>query len=135
MLAEVRSLRPGDFPWSLLFFSGLVALAALFAGFDLRWNFRCPFQLVFKLPCPGCGLTRMGMHLARGSLGQALAMHPLGAVGTLALALHAGLDGLCLLRGKKLVLGAWSRRRGTFVLLVFAFFTHWIFTMIRGIPS
>jgi len=135
MLAEVRSLRAGDFPWSLLFLSSLAAMALLFVAFDLRWSMRCPFQLLFDLPCPGCGLTRMGMFLAQGAWGEALSIHPLGLAGAIALAFHAGLDGLCLLRGRKLVLGAWSRRRRTWLLLGLVVFIHWFFAMARGISS
>jgi hypothetical protein len=40
----------------------------------------CPFALVTRHPCPGCGLTRATLALARGQLGEALHLHPLSPV-------------------------------------------------------
>ncbi len=37
----------------------------------------CPFALVTRHPCPGCGLTRAGLALAVGDLDAALHYHPL----------------------------------------------------------
>lgn len=38
----------------------------------------CLFRATFRVPCPGCGLTRSLEALWRGDLGEALRMHPLG---------------------------------------------------------
>jgi hypothetical protein len=40
----------------------------------------CPSYAWCNLKCPGCGLTRGIIHLARGDLAAAQAMHPLSAV-------------------------------------------------------
>ncbi|HLV22271.1 MAG TPA: DUF2752 domain-containing protein [Polyangiaceae bacterium] len=37
----------------------------------------CPAAAVFGIPCPGCGLTRATLALARGHFGEALHLHPL----------------------------------------------------------
>src|SRR5689334_14901358 len=37
----------------------------------------CPFALVTRHPCPGCGLTRATLALLHGHLGEALGFHPL----------------------------------------------------------
>ena len=37
----------------------------------------CPMASVLGLPCPGCGLTRATIALARGDLREALHLHPL----------------------------------------------------------
>ena len=37
----------------------------------------CPMASVLGIPCPGCGLTRATLALARGDLRQAFALHPL----------------------------------------------------------
>ena len=37
----------------------------------------CPINLVFGVPCPGCGLTRAFILFFQGDFGGAFAMHPL----------------------------------------------------------
>lgn len=37
----------------------------------------CLFRRGTGIPCPGCGLTRAGVHLARGEWAAAVADHPL----------------------------------------------------------
>lgn len=40
----------------------------------------CPFAIITRHPCPGCGLTRATLALAHGQLGEALHFHPLAPV-------------------------------------------------------
>jgi hypothetical protein len=40
----------------------------------------CPFALVTRHPCPGCGLTRAAIAIALGRLDEALRLHPLSIV-------------------------------------------------------
>jgi hypothetical protein len=54
---------------------GLVA-AALAAAVALRLPL-CPFALVTRHPCPGCGMTRAALALARGHIREAIGLHPL----------------------------------------------------------
>jgi len=49
--------------------------AALALGLPL-----CPFAIIARLPCPGCGLTRAAFALAHGHVGEALRLHPLSIV-------------------------------------------------------
>ena len=54
---------------------GLVALAFTGAvAFDVPL---CPFAILTRHPCPGCGLTRGTLALLHGHLGEALRFHPL----------------------------------------------------------
>lgn len=53
------------------------SLLALLVSLDVPL---CPTAALFGLPCPGCGLTRGALRLARGDLGGALAFHPLSLV-------------------------------------------------------
>ncbi len=59
----------------------------------------CAFLLLTGRPCPGCGMTRSILDLARGDVGGSLRMHPLGVVfAGLFLAAYAG-TAIGLLRG------------------------------------
>jgi hypothetical protein len=40
---------------------------------------RCPIAALFRVPCPGCGMTRALRLLAAGRLDASLRMHPLAA--------------------------------------------------------
>jgi hypothetical protein len=51
-------------------FGGLGAL--MLAGVPL-----CPFALVTRQPCPGCGLGRATFAMLRGDFGEAMHVHPL----------------------------------------------------------
>lgn len=54
----------------------------------------CPFRAITGIPCPGCGLTRSFMAIARGDFENALRMHLFGPVLFLAFAGAAVLMGL-----------------------------------------
>lgn len=59
-------------------------------------NTLCLFRRLTEVPCPGCGLTRAFVHLARGEWLAALADHPLAPVAALELAAGWALWGLVL---------------------------------------
>ena len=40
----------------------------------------CPFAILTRHPCPGCGLTRAALALMRGDAAEALHLHPLSVV-------------------------------------------------------
>lgn len=68
---------------------GLAVLVALVvaAAFYPFGGPGCGFRLVTGFPCPGCGMTRSMIHVAKGDLGASFAFHPLGiplALGSLA---------------------------------------------------
>jgi hypothetical protein len=54
-------------------FGGLGAL--IVAGVPL-----CPFALVTRHPCPGCGLGRATLAMLRGDFGEAVHAHPLAPI-------------------------------------------------------
>lgn len=37
----------------------------------------CPFAILTGFSCPGCGLTRAGIHLLKGEFSAALELHPM----------------------------------------------------------
>ena len=54
---------------------GAVLGAALLLNVPL-----CPFALITRHPCPGCGLTRATLALAQGHVHEALQFHPLSLI-------------------------------------------------------
>jgi hypothetical protein len=58
----------------------LLLIAAAF-GVAVALNLPlCPFALVTRHPCPGCGMTRAALALAQGHITEALRLHPLSIV-------------------------------------------------------
>ena len=59
-------------------------------------NTLCLFRRLTEVPCPGCGLTRAFVHLARGEWLAALADHPLALLAALELVAGWAVWGLVL---------------------------------------
>lgn len=53
------------------------SIALLFFIFNIKI---CPMQLLFSIPCPGCGLTRSFICLLQGDVKQSLYYNILGLV-------------------------------------------------------
>lgn len=53
-----------------------MAVAVCFILFMLLFRDVCPTQILFGMPCPGCGLTRAGILLLSGDFSGAWKMHP-----------------------------------------------------------
>ena len=58
----------------------VAGLAAAFAAIALSPVKLCLVARLFHVPCPGCGLTRAALAIARGDVIRALALHPLSVV-------------------------------------------------------
>jgi uncharacterized protein DUF2752 len=83
----------------------LVALAfAAAVAFEVPL---CPFAILTRHPCPGCGLTRGTLALLHGHLGEALRFHPLVPVVSPLVALVLGWNALSYVRR-----GRWSAAEG-----------------------
>jgi hypothetical protein len=74
---------------------GGIAMAVLGLSFvldpsqPLGPNSICPAQMLFSLPCPGCGLTRAITHISHGMWLKAVALHPLAPLVYLAIVITA----------------------------------------------
>ena len=68
-----RSLLLNDLKYNL---PGLLVVAGYILVFQLFLHTICPMQLIFGLPCPGCGLTRAATLLITGHFAQSFQMHP-----------------------------------------------------------
>lgn len=68
--------------WSAFVATAILAGAVLGALAIGDWSgdgpTLCWFRGISGLPCPGCGLTRAVIHLARGELTRSFVLHPFG---------------------------------------------------------
>ncbi len=55
----------------------MALICALLLGLVIIRAPLCPFAIVTRHPCPGCGLTRATLALAQGHIHEALHFHPL----------------------------------------------------------
>ena len=58
----------------------MAAAAAVLVAVALSPVKLCLVARVFHVPCPGCGLTRATLAIARGDVMRALTLHPLSIV-------------------------------------------------------
>jgi hypothetical protein len=73
---------PGSDAWlARIFLLAVIAagLVSLFSGAapETLAFWPCPFHAITKMECPGCGMTRACIALARGDIGHALNYNPL----------------------------------------------------------
>jgi hypothetical protein len=114
--AEGRAAR-------LALVAGLIG-AAIALGVPL-----CPFAIVTRLPCPGCGLTRATLALAHGHITEALHFHPLSFIVSPVVLLAFGYNALTYVtQGRwtaaEAVQGRWISRLG--LVLAAAMIVVWI---------
>mgnify|MGYP002778380261 CR=1 FL=1 len=79
--------------WPSTYFAGAVLLLSLLLpspqnGQILGVGSICTFKNVFGIPCPGCGLTRSFVAIARGQWAESFAWHPLGPLLWLGVAIY-----------------------------------------------
>jgi len=60
-----------------VFYAAAPLLAALAVFLIFSGFYHCPVDLIFGIPCPGCGMTRAFLCLLKGDLSGSLQMHPL----------------------------------------------------------
>ena len=71
--------------------------------YNLGWRIPflvCPLRYFTGIPCPGCGMTRSFMAIARGDLGHAVVEHLFGPLLFLGFVLAAAHSGWELLRNR-----------------------------------
>ena len=66
--------RKKDVVYLGVFLAGFLAYSVLMTHF---LGHACPINLIFGVPCPGCGLTRAWLCVFHGSFTDAFLMHPL----------------------------------------------------------
>ena len=56
----------------------IILIAILYCYITNRiFGYTCPSEILFGLPCPGCGLTRAALLLLKGDLQGSLRMNPM----------------------------------------------------------
>ncbi len=79
-------LRMPRFCWLLLLLA-VIQVSLSVAGWHL---FQCPLMQAFRVPCPGCGLTRATRLFATGEFMAAVQMHLFAPIALLTLAFLLG---------------------------------------------
>jgi hypothetical protein len=100
--------------------AALAAGLALGVGVLLSTVRTCPMAIVLRVPCPGCGMTRAALALARGDLRAAWTLHPLAIVVVPALALLLATQGWSYVARGALPNNAWMDRFGVPAVWVLA---------------
>jgi hypothetical protein len=98
----------------------LVACIALAACVLFSTVRTCPMAIVLRVPCPGCGMTRAALALARGDLSAAWRLHPLSIVVVPAVLAFLAANAWSFVARGELAKSAWMGRAGTPVLWVLA---------------
>jgi hypothetical protein len=93
----------------------------------------CGMQIMFNRDCPGCGLTRSFIYLARGDWERSLAVHRFGWLLALTMVLQIPYRVLAL-RYPSLSLGAaWARRIG--IGLAALLIANWFYNLLQVWPT
>ncbi|HEX8068528.1 MAG TPA: DUF2752 domain-containing protein [Pyrinomonadaceae bacterium] len=109
----------------IISFTAVLQAGLLLAGLP---GWPCPVAHTLGVPCPGCGLTRATVALARGDWQAALALHAYAPVLVLVLALCAG-AGLLPARPRAALVGAVAaveRRTGLGAALTLGLVVYWL---------
>ncbi|MBI2340614.1 MAG: DUF2752 domain-containing protein [Deltaproteobacteria bacterium] len=118
------------------FFSIILLLAILTAGWwvtpeQIAKVPLCGFKLIFGIDCPGCGLTRSFLSIARGHLLEAVHYNAAGPLVYLFLLAYAVDLSLKRVRGKGLSIPVRVSEIFGLVLGIFLF-GHWIIRLANG---
>ncbi|MCR4924353.1 MAG: DUF2752 domain-containing protein [Lachnospiraceae bacterium] len=54
-----------------------VSVIIILTFLTFRGIYRCPFKLLFGIPCPCCGMTRAFISVSKGDIREAFFFHPL----------------------------------------------------------
>jgi hypothetical protein len=116
---------------------GLVILAALGAVVSLlpaRFIPPCGFHLLTGHPCPTCGVTRMGLALLHGHVGQALHENPFFFFVIAGLSLWVAAGAGARLAGRTLTVEVGAKEeRWLWLALLVAFLANWWYLWHAGI--
>ena len=82
--------------------------------------YHCPVQLIFGIPCPGCGMTRAYLALLRLDFAAAFEYHPLFPIPAIAFVYHIFRRKIKL--NKKIEIAF-------LILFLILFLVRWIFTL------
>jgi hypothetical protein len=89
----------------------------------------CGMQIMFNRDCPGCGLTRSFIHLAKGDWERSLAVHRFGWLLALGLLLQIPYRVLALRHPSMNLSAAWAGRIGIGVAALLI--ANWVYNLLH----
>ena len=72
---------------------GIISLLGVFTALVYFTPFQCPTKMLFRFPCPFCGLTRAWISAFSGDILSAFSLHPLFPLAPILILLFAHRDG------------------------------------------
>lgn len=109
---------------------GILLLYSLFDARYVEWFPRCPFYMLTKLYCPGCGSQRALSALLHGDFFQSIKYNFLAIIVLPFLLYAAVINGLNLLGKKKVPLHIFYAPAFSWAVLIMVM----VFTLVRNIP-
>lgn len=118
----------------LVLSGGLLAIGLLYSGIATSGPVVCPFRLVFRLPCPSCGMVRSLAALSHGDLAYAVALNPASLMVTALTGIVFATSLVELFTGRDILVRLWKNsqvRTITAVLVVSVMAGVWVINLSR----
>ena len=106
----------------ILIHCGIMALLGFFVALVYFTPFQCPTKMLFRLPCPFCGLTRAWISAFSADFSAAFRQHPLFLLAPVLIAMFAHTDSVRI-KNKQLY-------DSVLVLIAAVFFIVYVIRMI-----
>ena len=133
LLQPVLASLMGDAP-AMFFIIGAAIFQLGLTAFGLP-GWQCPVNVLFHVPCPGCGLSTAMVLLLKGQWAVSLGVHPFAALFLAGLILMLLVNTLPRRLREKVIgtIAVIEMKTGVTGILILGFLTFWIVTLIMSV--